>query len=67
MSYRAFVTAAYALLVETYNALGNDLLTAIDRVNETLGLSEAETPGAGVPSPKDNAAALAELERMMPR
>ncbi len=67
MSYRAFICAAYALLVETYNALGNDLLTAIDKVNETLGLSVGETAGVGVPSPADNAAALAQLEKMIPR
>ncbi len=67
MSARGFASAAYALLVETWAGLGNDMLTAIDKVNESLGLSEAETAGAGVQNAAANTAALAELERMMPR
>ncbi len=67
MSARAFVASAYALLVETWMGLDNDMLTAIDKVNEQIGLSMVEETEPGVPNAAGNAAALAELERMIPR
>ena len=55
--------AGYALAVETYVRLGMDLLTATSKVNESLGV-EAQ-PAPNLPTPVDNAKALAELQKMM--
>ncbi len=67
MSVRAFLCAAYALLVETWEKLSPDLLTAINTVNKTIGLPSTDEPDGDVPSPADNQAALAALEKMVPR
>jgi hypothetical protein len=65
MTVREFLAVAYALLVEEYQRIGTDLLTAIEKVDASLGLREAP---AGVPvtaSVAGNDAALAELQQMM--
>ena len=55
--------ASYALAVETYVRLGMDLLTATTKVNESLGLDAQPAPN--LPTPVDNAKALAELSKLM--
>jgi hypothetical protein len=52
--------AGYALAVETYIRLGMDLLSATAKVNETLGLKT--DPAPNLPTPIDNAKALAALQ-----
>jgi hypothetical protein len=54
---------AYALLVESWVTVGVDVLTATVKVDESLGLTESDSPG--MPGPEDNARALAELQAEM--
>lgn len=65
MSLRRFLDCAYAMLVEEYTRLGTDLLTAIERVDESLGLRESKPGEARKLGPSDNDRALAELKQMM--
>lgn len=63
-----FLDAAYAVLVEEFRRLGMDLITAVSRVNEMIGLEAESTPEAAeppVPSAADNTRALNELAVMM--
>lgn len=63
LTLRAFVNAAYALMVRTYAGIpGKNLLEAIELANESFGLetrSKEEDIGA------KNAAALNQLDAMM--
>ena len=67
MHLRHFLDAAYAILVDEYQRLGTDLLTSIERVNESIGLVAKPELAVveGVPSDADNDRALAELAKMM--
>ena len=68
MSLRRFLDCAYAMLVEEYQRIGSDLLTAIEKVNESIGLTvetTATAPVERVPTARDNERALAELGKMM--
>lgn len=62
------MSCGYALLVEAYLRMGMDMLTAVQRVEESCGLAAAspEVP-AGMPSVQDNQRALAELESQLRR
>ena len=60
---REFLEVAYTLLVDGYRAFNMDMLTAVEKVNESLGLKPAEPPG--VPGPAENTRSLQELERLM--
>ncbi len=61
MSLKAFMRVGYTVLVEAYRGLGADLLSAVDKANQSLGL--AATPDPVAVGPSDNDAALRELER----
>jgi hypothetical protein len=50
MTLRRFVDVAFAILVEEYQRLGVDLLTAIDRVN-ALGGPDIREDGTPAPDP----------------
>lgn len=65
----AAIECAYALLVEAYMGLGMDMLTATESVDRSVGI-EVETvtgpaPGAQIPTPAENDAALASLSAMI--
>jgi hypothetical protein len=63
MSLRRFLDCAYAALVEQWQGIGRDLLTAVEQVNESLGLgAPGEQPK---PTVTDNDRALKELQAMM--
>ena len=67
MTLRSFLSAAYAVLVDEYQRIGKDILTAVEDVNRSIGLLpavEGEPLPAG-PSAADNDRALAELENLM--
>jgi hypothetical protein len=62
VTLRAFVAAAYALLVRFYMALPEkNLLEAIDLTNETFGIKAVEN----ISSETRNEQSLKELERIM--
>ncbi len=65
MSLRAFVAAAYALMVRTYAGIpGKTLLEAIDLANETFGIEKKpELKEAEVGA--KNAAAVSQLNAQM--
>lgn len=68
LTLRSFLSSAFALLAEARVALGVDLLTAVDRVNESLGLAPPTADGAPpakVPTAAENDRALAELRALM--
>ncbi len=62
MSLRSFMRVGYTVLVEAYRALGADLLNAVEKANQSLGLAPLEAAVA-TPTAADNDAALAELAR----
>lgn len=63
---RRFLDCGYTLLVETFLGMpGMDLLTALDRVDEAIGLTTAIPVEPGVPTAADNDRALKELKLMM--
>ncbi len=53
----------YTVLVEAYRGLGADLLSAVDKANQSLGLAAQPEPAVAAPTPSDNDLALAELQR----
>ncbi len=66
MTLRRFTEAAYALLVEAWMRLPHiDLLTAVEKVDESIGLTLRNAENGAVqprqPSPADNERALHEL------
>jgi hypothetical protein len=63
MSLRGFIDVAFAILVEEYQRLGTDLLTAIEKVG-ALGGSD---PDEAKPreSPVDNARAMEQMMGML--
>lgn len=66
MTLKRFLDCAYALLVEAYQQIGADLLSAIEKVNESLYKVLPET----APEREENIAArntaeLSKLEAMM--
>ena len=61
MTLRRFVDVAFAILVEEYQRLGVDLLSAIDKVG-ALGGGEASEPE---PEKIDNAQSVQQLMMMM--
>lgn len=69
MTLSRFISCAYAMFVEEYQRVGTDLLTAIEKVNESIGLSVARPEPAvateRVPTARENERALAELKKMM--
>jgi len=65
MSLRRFLDCAYAILIEEYTRLGTDLLSAIEKVDESLGLRDPLERAERQASPADNDRALAELQKMM--
>lgn len=69
MTLRDFLDCAYAALVEQWQSIGRDLLSAVEAVNESLGLGSPgePAPAVGVPSPVDNDRALQQLTTMMSR
>ena len=67
MTLRTFLNAAYAVLVAEYQRIGKDILTAVEEVNQSIGLTPV-TDGPTVPSgpsAADNDRALAELNKLM--
>ena len=70
MTLRRFTEAAYALLVEAWMRLPHiDLLTAVEKVDESIGLSLRNAEASGErpvrqPSPADNERALHELMKL---
>lgn len=71
LSLRQFLDCAYAILVEEYQRLGIDLLTAIEKLgNFAAGfVEESEQTLPEEPSERavvaQNQAAMAELEKLM--
>jgi len=64
VTLRAFVSAAYALMVRTYAGIpGKTLLEAIDLANETFGMKTEEQIEAAVES--QNEQSLKRLEALM--
>lgn len=63
LTLRRFIDVAFAILVEEYQRLGTDLLTAIDKVG-ALGSSDP-AEAAPVPAPADNARSMEQLMGMM--
>ncbi len=62
MTLRAFIDAAYALMVRTYAAMpGKHLLEAMDLANESFGIEKSKE----MPSEADNDASLKQLEKLM--
>lgn len=59
MTLRRFIDVGFAILVEEYQRLGVDLLSAIEKVSGLGGNSEAE------PEKIDNAASMQQLMSMM--
>ena len=70
MTVRAFLNTAYAMLVAEYQHLGMDMLSAVAKVDESIGLTTsvaAQPAAAGVPTAADNDRALAELQGALKR
>jgi len=69
MSVRAFLNAAYAMLVVDWQGLGLDVFSAMAKVDESIGLAVAGPQPAvvGVPTAADNDRALAELQAQLKR
>jgi len=71
MTMRRFLDSGYALLVETFLRMGTDMLTAIEAVDEAIGLIGAPpevlvaVAERRVPSAADNDRALAELKGLV--
>ena len=69
MTLKRFLDCGYALLVEAYVRVPQDLVGAVDRVNESLGLpllsGAAEGGSERVPGPSENDLAMAELQKLM--
>lgn len=69
MTLSRFISCAYAMFVEEYQRVGTDLLTAIEKVNESIGLTVAKPEAAvateHVPSSRENDRALAELQKLV--
>ncbi len=63
MNLRRFIGVAYACLVEEYQRLGTDLLSAIDKVG-ALG-REGEDATEPLQAAADNAQSIAQLQAMM--
>jgi hypothetical protein len=65
MTLRRFIDVGFAVLVEEYQRLGTDLLTALEKVG-ALGLSAEEAAvEAVVPTPADNAQSMSALMGML--
>jgi len=70
MTARSFLNTGYAMLVAEYQHLGMDMLSAVAKVDESIGLKTAvaaQPAVAGVPSAADNDRALAELQAQLKR
>jgi hypothetical protein len=68
MTVRDFLNAAYTLLVGEYQRIGTDLLSAVEKVDASLGLGpDPAMVGAGAPvvTSADNDQALVELGKLM--
>jgi hypothetical protein len=69
MKLRNFLDAAYALLVEEYQRIGVNLIEAVERVNESLGLTDDAQAGQLSPSDSEitaqNERALKDLQKLM--
>ena len=63
MTLRRFIDVGFAILVEEYQRLGTDLLSAIDKVAALGGTQEAEAPP--VPTAAENKQAMDQLMSMM--
>ncbi len=63
MTLRRFIDVAYAILVEEYQRLGIDLVSALEKVGR-LGSPDPQE-AAAVPAPVDNAKSINELMSMM--
>ncbi len=63
LTLRRFIDVAFAILVEEYQRLGIDLLSALEKVG-ALGTS-AEDAKPDVPSPVENKQAMDQLMTMM--
>lgn len=63
MTLRHFIDVAFTLLVEEYQRLGMDLLTALDKVGH-LGMTAEVEVAADVPQ-IDNAESINQLMSMM--
>ncbi len=64
LTLRRFIDVAFAILVEEYQRLGIDLLSALEKVG-ALGSSEPPEPVAPVPSAAENKQAMDQLMTMM--
>ena len=69
MTARSFLNTGYAMLVAEYQHLGMDMLSAVAKVDESIGLTSAfvQPAAAGVPSAAENDRALAELQAQLKR
>ena len=64
MTLRRFVDVGFAILVEEYQRLGVDLLSALEKVG-LLGAPEEEKAAAEIPKPVDNARSMEALMGML--
>lgn len=64
MNLRAFLNAGFALLVEAYTGLGVNLVEAVERAWEGLGIEKTQEKKEADIGAK-NAAAIAQLNSMM--
>ena len=65
MTIQGFLNTAYAMLVAEYQHLGMDMLSAVAKVDESIGLTTdigTQPAVAGVPTAADNDRALAALQ-----
>lgn len=64
MSLRSFMSCGYALLIDAYQQIGSDLVTAVQRADESIFGTPSE-PTAPSAEAIDNDRALAELQKML--
>jgi hypothetical protein len=66
MTLRRFIDAGYTILVEEYQRLGIDLVSALEKVSD-LGLTQREVQERAVPPPDrvDNDQSMKMLTAMM--
>ncbi len=62
MTFGRFIDVGFTVLVQEYQRLGVDLLSAIDKVS---ALGSADPEEAAVPSPTDNAKSMEALMGML--
>lgn len=64
MTLRQFLNAGFALLVEAYTGLGVNIVEAVERAWDALGIEQSQ-PMKEAREGAQNAAAVAQLNQMM--